>query len=108
MSLLAAVVDDVPDDEEIAGEIELLDQIELARDLRAGLVVIGPVAIARARVGDVAEKRHLGLAVRHRIRRKPVAEVRHRVLEPLGERGRPASASGRSAKSCAITSGDLR
>ena len=34
--VLAAEVHDVPDDEEVAGEIELLDQIELARDLRAG------------------------------------------------------------------------
>ena len=34
--LLAAVVDDVPDDQEVAGEIELLDQIELAaRSARA-------------------------------------------------------------------------
>ena len=38
--VLAAVVDDVPDDEEVAGEIELLDQIELAGDLRARAVVI--------------------------------------------------------------------
>jgi hypothetical protein len=33
--LLPAEVDDVPDDEEVAGEVELLDEIELARDLRA-------------------------------------------------------------------------
>ena len=31
--LLAAEAHDVPDDEEVAGEIELLDEIELARDL---------------------------------------------------------------------------
>ena len=34
--LLPAEIDDVPDDEEVAGELELLDEIELARDLRAG------------------------------------------------------------------------
>ena len=33
--VLPAEVDDVPDDQEVAGEIELLDEIELARDLRA-------------------------------------------------------------------------
>ena len=33
--VLAAEVDDVPDDEEVAGEIELLDEIQLALDLRA-------------------------------------------------------------------------
>ena len=37
--LLPAEIDDVPDDEEVAGEIELLDEIELARDLRPRLVV---------------------------------------------------------------------
>ena len=37
--VLAAEVHDVPDDQEVAGEIELLDEIELARDLRAGAVV---------------------------------------------------------------------
>src|SRR4026208_1246842 len=31
--VLAAEIDHVPDDEEVAGEIELLDQIELAFDL---------------------------------------------------------------------------
>ena len=31
--LLPAVIDDVPDDQEVAGEIELLDEIELALDL---------------------------------------------------------------------------
>ena len=60
--LLPAEVDDVPDDQEVAGEIELLDEIELARHLRAGLVVIRPVAIARADLGDLAQERHLGLA----------------------------------------------
>ena len=84
--LLPAVVDDVPDDQEVAGEIELLDQIELAGDLRARLVVIRAVAIARARFGDVAQERHLGLAGRHRIRREAVAEIGHRVFEPLGQR----------------------
>ena len=107
--LLPAVVDDVPDDQEVAGEIELLDQIELARDLRARLVVIRAVAIARAGFGDVAEERHLGLAAGHRVLREAVAEIGHRVLRAA----RPAppcaaSASARSAKSCAIASGDLR
>ena len=34
--VLPAVIDDVPDDQEVAGEIELLDQIELALDLPRG------------------------------------------------------------------------
>ena len=38
MSCWPAEVHHVPDDEEIAGEVELFDQIELAGDLRAGAV----------------------------------------------------------------------
>ena len=52
--VLPAEVDDVPDDQEVAGELELLDEIELARDLRARAVVIRPVALARADLGDRA------------------------------------------------------
>src|SRR4029453_6163767 len=55
--LLPAVVDDVPDDEEIAGEFELLDEIELAGNLRARLGVKRPVAIARTDLGNLAEER---------------------------------------------------
>ena len=54
--VLPAVIDDVPDDEEVAGEIELLDEIEFARDLRAGALVIRPVSLARADVGDLSEE----------------------------------------------------
>src|SRR4029453_5990986 len=55
--LLPAVIDDVPDDEEVAGEIELLDQIELAGDLRARLVVIRAIPIARPRLGHWTRER---------------------------------------------------
>src|SRR5207248_5675396 len=37
--VLPAEVDDVPDDQEVAGERELFDQIELACDLRAGAII---------------------------------------------------------------------
>ena len=69
-ALLPAEIDDVPDDEEVAGEIELLDQIELARDLRAGAIVIRPIAIARADLREPPQKRRLRLARRHRIVRE--------------------------------------
>ena len=36
MSLLAAVPDDVPDDEEVAGEAEFVDEGEFVFDLFAG------------------------------------------------------------------------
>ena len=83
--VLPAEIDDVPDDEEVAGELELLDEIELARDLRAGAIVVRPVALARAGVGDVAQERALRLAGRHRIVREAVAEIRHRVLQAIGK-----------------------
>src|SRR6185369_14375648 len=44
--VLAAVADDVPDDQEVAGQIELLDQIELVGDLTLRLVVIRAETIA--------------------------------------------------------------
>src|SRR4029453_8998176 len=73
--LLPAVIDDVPDDEEVPGEIELLDERQLARDLRTRLVVIGAVPFARASLGDMAQKRHLCLAIGHRIGGKPGTRV---------------------------------
>ena len=92
--LLPAVIDDVPDDEEVAGEIELLDEIELARNLRTRLVVIGTVAIPRAHFGDLAQKRDLGFARRDRIAWEAIAEIVHRELQPLGERQRFAHRLG--------------
>src|SRR5205814_5608161 len=47
-ALLAAEVHDVPDDQEVALELERADQGQLALDLLACLVVVGPVAPARA------------------------------------------------------------
>ena len=88
--MLPAEIDDVPDDQEVAGELELLDEIELARDLRARAIVIRPVALARADVGDLAQERRLRLAGRHRVVGKAVAEIGHRVLQPIGELARCA------------------
>ena len=86
MSLLAAEIDDVPDDQEVAGEIELLDQIQLALDLpRVARSSIRPVALARAGLRDLAQERRHRLARRHRVFRKAVAEIGHRVVEPLGQ-----------------------
>ena len=83
--LLAAEIDDVPDDQEVAGEIELLDQIELALDLRRARSSIRPISFARARLRDLPEKRRHRFSRRHRVIGKPVAEIGHRVCEPIGE-----------------------
>ena len=70
--LLARVIHDVPHDQEIAGKVELLDEIELPRDLGACLVVIRAIPVAGTCFRDVPEKRYLGLAGRHRIGGKAV------------------------------------
>ena len=96
--VMAAEIDDVPDDEEVAGEIETLDEIELARNLRAGPIVIRTIALARAEVGQLAEKRAVRLARRHRIVGKAIAEIGHRVVEPLAERLGRGERRGQIAK----------
>ena len=69
MSCAPAELDDVPHDQEVAGEAELLDHVELVVDLRvrAGhpLVLPRPVA-ARPRPSQVSSRsqRHLGVARR--------------------------------------------
>ena len=83
--VLAAEVHDVPHDQEVAGEIEFLDERQFAFDLRAGFVVIRAIAIAGADVGDLAEERRFRVARRHRIPREAVAEILHRELEPVGQ-----------------------
>ena len=62
MSFSAAEVHDVPDDEEVAGQVELFDERQLALDLPAGALVIGAVAAARALVGALAQEGVHGLA----------------------------------------------
>src|SRR5947209_355770 len=54
--LLPAEIYDVPDDEEITGEIELLDEIQLACDLRPRAIVVRQVALARAHLRDTPQK----------------------------------------------------
>ncbi len=84
-----AEVHQVPDDEEVAGELELLDEIELTRDLRARPVVVRTVALARADLGDLPEERRLRLALGHGIVGKAVAEIRERELQAVGQLARP-------------------
>ena len=61
----AAELDEVPDDEEVAGEAELLDDVELAVDRVPRVPVARPpatlaVAMAAAVLGDAAQVLHLG------------------------------------------------
>ena len=52
---LAAEADDVPDDQEVAGEVELLDERELVRELAAHARGHGPIALARAGLDQLAQ-----------------------------------------------------
>ena len=107
--VLPAEIDDVPDDQEIAGELQLLDQIELAFDLRPRASWYGPVPFARADVGELAQERHLRFARRHRIVGKAIAEIGHRELQPIGELARPRDGIRHDRRnSAAISAGGFK
>ncbi len=83
--LAPAEVDEVPDDQEVAGQVQLPDQRQLALDLATRLLVVGPIALARARVRHPREVRELRLARGHRVVREAIAEVVQREAEPIGQ-----------------------
>ena len=89
MSSRAAELDDIPDDQEIAGEIELFDQRQFALDLCLGALPqrssAGMIAIARAFVGALAQERIHGFARRNGIARELIAEIGERELQTIRE-----------------------
>ena len=52
---------------------------------RARAIVVGPIALPRARLRQLAQERPHRLARRHRVFGEAVAEIRHRVAEAVGE-----------------------
>ena len=80
-----AELDDVPDDQEVAREVELLDHRELLLDLRLRARRQRPEARARAVPRDLPEKRLRRLPGRKRVLRKPVPEVGQGEVEPARE-----------------------
>ena len=83
--VLPAEIDDVPDDQEVAGEVELVDEVELAGDLRARAIGQRAIAFAGADLGNLAEERLLGIAGRDRIVGKAIPQIGHRELQTIGE-----------------------
>src|SRR6202040_3849285 len=81
--LAIAEPDDVPDDEEIARQIELLDHGQLLLDLPLRFCSERTETRRRSVPGDLAKERHVGLAVRQRILRELIAEVRQCEIEAL-------------------------
>ena len=74
--VLAAEAHDVPDDQEIAGQVELFDQRQFALDLLArAFVVRRRSAQSMPSSRALAQKLHLRFAVRHGIVRKFVAQI---------------------------------
>ncbi len=86
----AAVLDDVPDDQEISREVEPADELELVRDLAARARRQGPLAVARAHaaLGQLAQVPERRLPGRQRKFRESIAEV----LQGEGEPQRQLSA----------------
>ena len=84
--LAPAEVHEVPDDEEVAGQVQLSDESELALDLAPCLLVVGPVALSGPRLGGLAEEGELRLPLRHGVVGEAVAEVLERERCPLRER----------------------
>src|SRR3954451_15825984 len=84
--LALAELHDVPDNEKVAGEIELLDRVELFLDLRLRFCRQWPEARRGADPSDLAEERHRRFAFGQRIVGKAVAEVPEREVERVCER----------------------
>ena len=63
----------------------LLDQIELPYHLASCAVVIGTISLTRSNFGDLSKKRAHRLPGGHRIFRKAVSKIRHRVTQTVGE-----------------------
>jgi hypothetical protein len=80
----AAILDQVPDDEEVAGQIEAPDDVELVGDLATGLVGELPRAVAppRARLRERAEVADGRLPRRQRIVGELVAQIFEGEAEP--------------------------
>ena len=74
-SFPAAELDDIPDDQEIAGEAELLNQCEFALNLLPRPLVVGTVAVARAFVSALSQERIHRLAGRHGVLRELITEI---------------------------------
>ena len=95
MPSLAREAGDVPHDQEVAGEVELLDHGQLVLELRAhALCHLRPVAPARARVREPAQQRGLRLAAFGGEGGEAVAEVREPEGAALGDGARGGHPGG--------------
>ena len=79
--LLAAVADDVPDDQKIARQIQLLDHSQLALNLLTRAFVVRTVAAQHAFARNLSQELHLGHIGRRGIAGELVSQVVEREFE---------------------------
>ena len=81
-----AVADQIPDDEEVSGEFEFLDEIQFFFNLVAGAGLhVGrgaAVALTKSLPGTLAQERVHSLAFGHGIAREFVAKIVERKFQP--------------------------
>src|SRR5262249_14632090 len=82
---LATVADDVPDDQEVAGELEPTDEAELVLELATDTVGDRPVTLARAAICQRAEVGHRRLSCRQREVGEAVPQIGQREGAALGD-----------------------
>src|SRR4030095_7825746 len=83
--VFTAEIDDVPNDQEIAGETELAYQCKLFLDLTLHFRADRGVTLLRTEPDDGAQKRIHGVSNRHRVFRKFVSDIFERKCEPLSQ-----------------------
>ena len=92
------IADEIPDDEEVSGELEFLDEFQLFFDLKTGtglqFVRLAAVAIMKACPRMLAQKRVHGLAFGHRVAREFVAEIVEGEFQARGKFQRVADGFG--------------
>ena len=86
---LAAEANDVPDNEEVAGQVEFFDQVQLTLDLSPGpLTKVGSgaaIALLKSFQSALPQERHHGLAFRNRVFWEFIAKIAELELEALGK-----------------------
>src|SRR5437870_12702863 len=73
--VLAAEINDVPNDQKISGKPELLNQVQLFLELTFHAAAHRGIALLRAKPGDRAQKRIHRVTIRHRKGWKLVADI---------------------------------
>ena len=104
----AAELDDLVDDEEVAGEVQLLDDLQLVLDHLVGaghpLRPARAVALGGAAVGQLAQPRRLGVPGRDGVR----GQVRRDELEVEGAPGGQRHRRGDGVRVAVVPGGHLR